>query len=205
MRLVALIYSADDSTQTNILIDRDFQPRVTDYILMANIRSTLSTTFPSDDNVRYAAPELLDSSGFGLDDGNLTENSDIYAFGMVTYQVSITSCVSAAATNVSIQVITGQQPFPGAKKDVVKHNIITGDRPKRPLGPHEWLSDDVWDFISWCWSPSWDRRPDAKVAMNTLNNAADIVEGNRGQSVAVGAPGGATSHLGPGASHVSRS
>ena len=34
------------------------------------------------------APELLNPRGFGLEDGNPIEKSDVYAFGMVMYQVS---------------------------------------------------------------------------------------------------------------------
>ena len=44
---------------------------------------------PSVGTVRYMAPELLDPSGFDLRNSNPTKKSDIYAFGVVTYQVSI--------------------------------------------------------------------------------------------------------------------
>ena len=36
------------------------------------------------------APELLNPSGFGLKNSNPTKKSDIYAFGITTYQVSVT-------------------------------------------------------------------------------------------------------------------
>ena len=84
---------ADVSVQVNILIDRDFHPRLTDYGLVAIISDpdTVdpgSTTSPSVGTVRYMGPELLNPSGFNLKNSNPTKKSDIYAFGMVTYQVS---------------------------------------------------------------------------------------------------------------------
>ena len=43
---------------------------------------------------RYMAPELINPAGFGLDRNNPTKKSDIYAFGVVTYQVGVTLCIS---------------------------------------------------------------------------------------------------------------
>jgi len=85
--------TADDLAQTNILIDHDFRPRLTDYGLVAiisdpNTVDPGSTTSPSVGTVRYMAPELLNPSGFGLKNSNPTKMSDIYAFGIVSYQVS---------------------------------------------------------------------------------------------------------------------
>jgi hypothetical protein len=76
-------------------------------------------------------------------------------------------------------VTTGLQPFAGAKDGVIIYGIITGERPSRPPGANDWLSDDVWNFISRCWSPSRDGRPDVEFAINALNDAADVVETRR--------------------------
>lgn len=83
-----------------------------------------------------------------------------------------------------MQVATGQQPFPMTKDGVIIYNVVTGERPGRPLGPSEWVSDDVWSFISRCWSESWDHRPDVDFAMNALNDAADAAEVRRRKSYA---------------------
>jgi len=124
------------------------------------------------------APELLNPSGFGLKNSNPTKKSDIYAFGVVTYQVS--DAVSFGRRELSsVQVVTEQQPFPGAKDGVIIYNVVIGERPARPPGPNEWLSDDVWNFISKCWPQSRDGRPDVEFAMNALNDAADAVEVKR--------------------------
>ena len=138
------------------------------------------TILPSVGSVRYMAPELLIPSGFGLENGNPTKRSDVYAFGVVTYQVSNSCSIAVTVTKDDTQAITGQELFPSAMKDdIVRYHVITGDRPDHPSGPNEWLSDDVWNFISRCWSPSRDGRPDADFAMNALNDAADAVEVRR--------------------------
>ena len=46
------------------------------------------TPFPSEGDIQYIAPELLDPAIFELSDGKPTRKGDIYAFGMVSYQVS---------------------------------------------------------------------------------------------------------------------
>ena len=81
------------STKMNILIDRNFHPRLTDYGLIAilsdpNTVDPGSTKAPTVSTVRYMAPELLNPSGFGLKNKIPTKRSDIYGFGVVTYQVS---------------------------------------------------------------------------------------------------------------------
>jgi serine/threonine protein kinase len=86
---------AHDFAQANILIDKDFHPRLTDYGLVAilsdpNTVDPGGTTSPSIGTARYMAPELLNPAGFGLDTSNPTKKSDVYAFGVVTYQVGIT-------------------------------------------------------------------------------------------------------------------
>ena len=61
----------------------------------------------------------------------------------------------------------------------IVHNVVLGGRPGRPQGPSEWLSDDVWNLISSCWSSSWNGRPDVNFVMTALNDAADTVEVKR--------------------------
>ena len=96
-RLMILISVADDPAQTNILIDSNSRPRLTDYRIAHMMDNEMvyyvpSTTFSSEVAIRYLAPELLNPSDFGLEESIPTEMSDIYAFGLVTYQVSTTCC-----------------------------------------------------------------------------------------------------------------
>ena len=122
-------------------------------------------------NLPYTAPEILRPEVFGLENGGQTEKSDIYAFGMTTYEVSATDCASIMVTNDSVQVITQLQPFPQETIGEIIENALKGVGPKRPEGTNKWLSDDVWDIISRCLYPKWDARPDAGTVRNTLNKA----------------------------------
>lgn len=145
---------------TNILIDRHSRPRLSDYGITPIISDPTivdpgSTTSPSAGTVRYMSPELLNPSGFGIKNSNPTSKSDIYSFGVVMYQV-----------------ITGIQPFWGAKDGVIIYNVVTGQRPGRP---NEGISNDLWRFISDCWSSSLDERPDSQSVASILNDAVDGV------------------------------
>jgi len=79
-----------------------------------------------------------------------------------------------------MQITAGQQPFPMIKDSMVICKVVAEERPGRPLAPNEWVSDNVWDLISGCWSSSLDSRPDAKFATDTLITAAYAVEVRRG-------------------------
>ena len=52
------------------------------------------------------------------------------------------------------------------------------DRAPMEMRPdnNEWLSDDVWNLVCRCLSPSSDDRPNLDVVVNTLDEAEDIVE-----------------------------
>ena len=81
-------------------------------------------------------------------------------------------------------------------------NVVAGERPGRPPGPDEWLSDDIWNFISRCWSPSRNARPDVNFVMNALNDAADAVDvRHRKLYATTNDQGTRTPHRVPGASH----
>ena len=95
------------------------------------------------------------------------------------YQVSNAYFISGTEIECSIQVTTGQQPFPGVHMGIIVHNVVLGGRPGRPQGPSEWLSNDVWNVISRCWSSSWNGRPNINFVMNALSDAADTVEDKR--------------------------
>ena len=125
------------------------------------------------------APELLNPTGFGLKDSAPTKKCDIYAFGMVMYQVRRPCSTPHIVTNGSMQITTGRLPFPGVRDGMVIYNVAAGERPVRPLDPNEWISDAVWDLISRCWSSSLISRPDVKLTKDTLTNAADIVDVRR--------------------------
>ena len=112
--------NADDFAQTNILIDRDFHPRLTDYGLVAiisdpNTVDPGNTTSPPVGTVRYMAPELLNPSGFGLKNSNPTKRSDVYAFGIVMYQVISAYSVSGLRLKLASRLSRGCNPSSGPR------------------------------------------------------------------------------------------
>ena len=51
-------------------------------------------------------------------------------------------------------------------------DVPAGMRPDN----NEWLSDDVWNLVCRCLSPSSDDRPNLDVVVNTLDGAEDAAE-----------------------------
>ena len=88
---------------------------------------------------------------------------------------------------------------------MIIYNVVSGERPGRPVGPNEWLSDDVWNLVSRCWSASCDERPDVNFAMNALNDAADAVEVERRKGYTTNDQGQGTPRRDSGASYENRS
>jgi len=83
----APLLTAEAIPQSNILIDRNCHPRLTDYGLPLQFDLMEGGFHPYND-LQYLAPELLDPSFFGLENRTPSKESDIFAFGMVSYQVS---------------------------------------------------------------------------------------------------------------------
>ena len=99
-------------------------------------------------------------------------------------------------------MLTRKQPFPGAKDGVIIYSVVTGERPARPQEPNELVSDNVWNFISRCWSSSWDARPDVDFAINALHDAADAVEVRRRKAYATATDQGKRTRRGTGVSRM---
>lgn len=78
------------------------------------------------------------------------------------------------------------------KDGVIIYNVVSGERPPRPPGLNEWVSDDVWNLISSCWTPSRDDRPGVDFIINALNDAADTAEVRRGKMYAANNQGRGT-------------
>ncbi len=77
--------------QTNILVDAQGKPKLTDFGLAKVVDSQASTVAASSFNgkgtMRWQAPELLSSCHLGEGCGGLTPYSDVYAFACVCLEV----------------------------------------------------------------------------------------------------------------------
>lgn len=74
-----------DNAKSNVLIDSNFSARIADFGLTSVLRNrsmSISITAPTwGGTLQWMAPELFD------DDSHPSKASDIYALGMVTYEV----------------------------------------------------------------------------------------------------------------------
>ena len=108
------------------------------------------------------SPELLDPESFDLEDSRPTKESDIYALGMVVYEV-----------------LSGQAPFPRCKDAAVIRKVMRGERPERPQGVRgAWFKDGLWEILELCWKPQRGDRPSLKTLLQCLEGA-DVESGNQ--------------------------
>jgi len=117
----------------SILVDDTGYARLTDFGL-SGVVSDLGPAAPITDShtVRWAAPEILDM------ERSVDEASDVYSFGMVV-----------------VETFTGRVPFYERTPTAVAVDVLSGNRPERPIDPN--LTDDLWNMTEKCWNrdPLW--------------------------------------------------
>ena len=92
----------------------------------------------------FTAPELY------LDDAEPTKEADIYAFGMVVYEV-----------------VTGSHPFMQHRAVGLQMLTASGLRPEKPDDPvASGFGQGTWEFIEKCWNEDPEQRPMAGDALN---------------------------------------
>jgi len=100
--------------------------------------------------VRWAAPEVLGT------EGSLSRESDVYSWAMVVIEVWAPHFYRARHSWVQ-KVFTGKVPFHNRIAATVAVDVLSGDRPDRPIDPS--LTDDLWDLTKHCWNHDPQRRP----------------------------------------------
>jgi serine/threonine protein kinase len=116
----------------------------------------LSSPMPGVDIDRLfhgAAPELVASRRFGSPDTGATKASDVYAFGVLSWEVSIEFVTPLICNSlngmVHRQIFTGEVPFPDESNIAASFSMWKGRRPVRPDHPE--VSDNLWRAIEGCW------------------------------------------------------
>ena len=87
-------FGLHDLSQSNILIDEEGSPRLSDFGLWSitrNIDSVNASTPNHGYTVRYCAPELLDIEGVARLEKKPTDKSDVYSLSMVIVEVRLLS------------------------------------------------------------------------------------------------------------------
>ena len=91
------------------------------------------------------APELLYPQMFGLNDARVSKQTDIYAFGIVVYEV-----------------LTGCPPFGagGRRQAEIILRVIEGQRPSEPEKAGDiGFGGGTWELTQQCWNQDRDKRP----------------------------------------------
>lgn len=113
------------------------------------------------------SPELLGPEDFGLEEGCLTKASDIYALGMVIYEV-----------------FSGLVPFYPSRAPRIYQRVLAGERPGRPQGTQgERFTDDIWEMVTRCWGQEPSSRPGLDYVLRSLQ---DVKQPSRPASPASG-------------------
>ncbi|KAF9789239.1 kinase-like domain-containing protein [Thelephora terrestris] len=104
----------------------------------------------------FMAPELFAYYEFGLENSVLTNEGDIYAFGLVI-----------------LQVLTGELPFHNIKPLELAHHVLRGVRPNKPTNAEDiGISDRLWELMQRCWDGDKTQRPLIKEVVEVVGNAA---------------------------------
>ena len=151
----ATINSSNLLSQPNILINNDTPPRacIADFGFSAiapGVSSDPDAPKDAGGTFGYMAPELFQKSA------KPSQEADIYAFGMVVYEV-----------------VTGTRPFKRHK--MVELPVLTtqGSRPTKPEDPVAvGFGSGTWEFIEKCWDQSCEERPTAGAAVEHFERVA---------------------------------
>ncbi|KAG6808490.1 hypothetical protein H0H92_003978 [Tricholoma furcatifolium] len=135
-----------DLKSVNILVDNFGRALIADFGLASILPSSGGT-------VMYQGPEIFDPEAYN------TKESDIYAYGCLTYEV-----------------FTGKPPFANFAARLVASKVMYGYRPVRPSeSSPSWnvwgLTEDIWVLIEKCWEATPARRPTIDVIIQRLELA----------------------------------
>jgi len=166
--------------QSNLLVSYGTPPRA----CLAGF-SCITTVLDSDRELLYSAqtgcgtvqfmsPELLLPEEFGQESARPTLQADIYAFGLVIFQVRKRDYGYRVFSNSIFQVLTGGIPFPGVRGSALAYHVFHGMRPPKPVNASTiGLSDSLWAFVQNCWHHQMELRPVVGEVVTHLCEAAD--------------------------------
>ena len=110
----------------------------------------------------YMAPELLNPGKFGKTTSRPTQPADIYALGMVIYEV-----------------LTGFDPFYDQRFGTFQLvcNVVGGARPTKPDNAEEiGFGNGTWDLVKECWRERSTKRPTVERVLAHLARVSESSE-----------------------------
>jgi len=148
--------------QQNILITNGTPPQacLADFGLSTFIPGAQGemTTVTAGGTPVFMAPELLCPSKFNKPSSRPAQPADIYALGLVIYEV-----------------LTGSQPFheQGWWEHETVYHVITGLRPKKPANAEQiGFGDGTWELVEECWIEESTKRPTIDRVLTHLARVA---------------------------------
>lgn len=168
---------AERETQSNILIDPDGNPRLTDFgfsSITMNSASVNASTPSGRGSTRWRAPELLALSIKPKDKEKNktfrpTKKSDMYSFAMVIIEVRSPRPHLDFCNSIS-QIFTGEHPFDSYSDEQVILLLSQGSRPEKPV--HRHFTSRMWSLTKKCWGKDPNRRPDMQEVLKKLESGA---------------------------------
>ena len=144
--------------QENILITNETpaQACLADFglsTLTPSVQGEMTTT-TAGGTAHYMSPELLDPGKFGKTSSRPTKPADIYALGMVIYEV-----------------LTGFDPFHDQQfgKYQLVCRVVGGARPTKPDNAEEvGFGSGTWELTKECWKEKSTKRPTAERVLAHL-------------------------------------
>ena len=120
----------------------------------------------------FMSPELLVPQEYGREDSTPTSQADIYAFGLVIFQVGGWGCGHRLFYICFFQVLTGDIPFRGVQQLASVYSVVQGLRPVKPKNASAiGLSDSLWGFTQRCWDGKVELRPEVGEVVMHLAEA----------------------------------
>ena len=110
--------------------------------------------------IRWMSPELIYPESFNLGKKvHQTKESDVYALGMVVYEV-----------------LSGREPYGDVlNPTVIIWKVLRGERPERPQGDEgKRFTDAVWTLLELCWRSQPSGRPSAKAVLLCLEGGSPL-------------------------------
>ncbi|KZT54916.1 kinase-like protein [Calocera cornea HHB12733] len=152
-----------DLVTSNVLIRDDGQACLTGFGMARTLleipADEASESLPPASIARWLAPEVIYPGDYGLTVlGSLTTEADVYAFGMVAYELC-----------------TDRKPFHEFLDNYkIANKVATGERPSRPADSAEHtISDSVWGLLQECWRQDWRER---LSTAELVRRVADLVQ-----------------------------
>ena len=125
--------------------------------------------------VTFMSPELLVPEMYGMTAAKPSPPADIYAFGLVIFQVCKQDHGYYLFYAYFLQVLTGEIPFRGISQSALANDVVRGGRPDRPENASAiGFSDSLWNFTQQCWDGRVESRPTAGEVVTHLGEAAVV-------------------------------